>query len=217
MFYRLAPLILFFFLIVFAATLPPPGEGDNQVFYGPPIVIDPAAFYVVMIGASEEVARGVAERDFRVVLQPMPVTEPAPYAAIDVKKIIDLMIARGIPPWQIAVVGAGRGGRLTLEVSALMHLRSIRYAVFGACPKGGGKNMQRLVDLYSADMIGRILSLVLARGTASCQAVFEETTGAGWWERELEDVDTGVFERPDDLWLDHLDGWIREVPEFYKR
>jgi len=217
MFYRLAPLILLVFLIVLAKTVPPIGEGDNQVFDGPPIITDPAAFYVVMIGASEEAAHAVAERDYRVVLQPMPFSEPAPYAAIAVRDNIRLMMARGIPPWQIAVVGAGRGGRLTLEVSALMHLRSIRYVVFGACPNGGGKNIQRLVDLYSADMIGRILSLVPARWTASCQAVFEETTGAGWWERELEGVDTEVFERPDDLWLEQLDGWIREVPKFYKR
>lgn len=217
MFFRFAPLILFAVLIVLARIGPPIGAGDNQVFDGPPIVIDPAAFYVVMIGASQEVAHAVAERDYRVVVQPMPAAEPAPFAAIAVTEKIRLMMARGVPPWQIAVVGAGRGGRLTLEVSALMHLRSIRYVVFGACPKGGGKNMQRLVDLYSADMIGRILSLVLARGTASCQAVFEETTGAGWWERELEDVYTGVFERPDNLWLEQLDGWIRKVPKFYKR
>lgn len=217
MFFRLAPFILFGFLIYFAATLPPPGQGDNQVFYGPPIVIDPAAFYVVMIGATEEAARGVAERDFRVVLQPMPAIEPAPDAAFAVTENIRLMMERGIPPWQIAVAGAGRGGRLTLEVSSLMHLRSIRYVVFGACPEGGGENMRRLVDLHSANMIGRILSLVPARGAASCEAVFEETSGAGWWERDLEGVGMEVFGRPDDLWLEQLDGWIREVPEFYKR
>jgi len=217
MFHRLAPLILVAFLIVLAKTVPPIGAGKDRVFDGPPVIIDPAAFYVVMIGASREVALAVAERDYRVVLQPMPVAEPAPYAAIAVKENIDLMMARGVPPWQIAVVGAGRGGRLTLEVSALMHLRSIRYVVFGACTNGGEENMQRLVDLYSADMIGRILSLVPAHWTESCHAVFEETTGAGWWERELEGVDMGVFERPDDLWLEQLDGWIREVPKFYKR
>lgn len=217
MFFRLAPLILIVLLIVLAKTVPPIGEGDNQIFDGAPIIIDPAAFYVVMIGASDEAARAVAERDYRVVRQPMPAAEPAPYAAIDVRDTIRLMIKRGIPPWQIAVAGAGRGGRLTLEVSALMHLRSIRYAVFGACPKGGGKIMQRLVDLYSSDMIGRILSLVPSHWTESCHAVFEETSGAGWWERTLEGVDTEVFERPDDIWLDHLDGWIRGVPKYYNR
>jgi len=208
---------LLIFLAFLARDMLPIGGGDRQVFDGPPIVIDPAAFYVVMIGASEEAARTVAERDFRVVLQPMPATEPAPNAAIAVVENIRLMMERGIPPWQIAVAGAGRGGRLTLEVSSLMHLRSIRYVVFGACPEDGGESMRRLVDLHSVNMIGRILSLVPARGAASCEAVFEETSGAGWWERDLEGVGMEVFERPDDLWLEQLDGWIREVPEFYKR
>lgn len=186
-------------------------DGPGQVHDGPPRALDPARRHVVVLSNTEGLATAIASRGFVVIREPLPVSEEAPAAAIGIKEHIRLMMAQGLAPERISVVGVGRGGRLALEVASLMNLGGIRYAVMGACPKES-EGVARLAKLNAVTLKGRILSLVPETGAGSCISIFGASSGAETWEVVVEGADLGVFNRADPRWLDQVEDWITEVP-----
>lgn len=190
--------------IVFAAVLLSACDNGGDISDGPPRVLDPQARYVVVLSADADTAKAVAARGYRVVRETVPDGEDTPFAAVAVKEHIREMMARGLAPERLAVVGIGRGGRLGLEVASLMHLPRATYVVVGACP-ADGVGLDRLKRLSAATLKGRILSLVPRGGPVSCAAIFDASSGAEWWESDLP-------AQPATAWLDHLDGWFKADP-----
>lgn len=186
-------------------------DGGAAIHDGPPQVIDPQQHYVVLISNDPKQADAVASRGYPVMREAAPASEDAAAEVVGVKEHIRQLMARGLDPARITVVGAGRGGRLALEVASLMHLGEIGYVVMAACPTDG-VGVDRLRQLSAVTMKGRILSLLPETGSASCKTIFDQSSGAEWWEVVLPGTDLSVFQGADPAWLDQLDDWIKEAP-----
>lgn len=115
------------------------------------------------------------------------------------------LLAAGVPPERIAVVGFSKGGAIAMIASALLGEPRIPFVFLGSC----GDWVRGRGDV---DVRGRILSVYEASdelGT-SCEPLFAQAGEPGE-HREVR-IDTGAghgaFFRPRPEWLDPLFQWI---------
>jgi len=194
----LAKLLLCALLLALAACDDPAG----QVHDGVPRQIDTAATYVFVLpdGAEPDTARAeaLAGVGFEAVLARRKPGKAFDFAAVDVKEDLRLMLARGVPLGNLAVLGAGAGGRLALAVAAIMKAPEMHVVVLNACAEGRIPDEPVLAEGVPL-LRGHVLSL--AAPGKSCQAVLDAAPGADSWEVELSG--TG-----DSAWLAETRRWI---------
>ena len=116
------------------------------------------------------------------------------------------LVAAGVPPRHIAVVGFSKGGAIAIIASALLKDPRVNYVFLAPC----GDWVKGRDDV---DVRGRILSVYEASdedGT-SCRPLFEQASHPGK-HREVR-IDTGLahgaFFRPRSEWLRPTFQWIR--------
>lgn len=115
------------------------------------------------------------------------------------------LLASGVPPERIAVVGFSKGGAIAIIASALLKDPGVTFVFLGAC----GDWVKGRDDV---DVRGRILSIYEASDElgASCEPLFAQASDPGE-PREVR-IDTGAghgaFFRPRPEWLGPVYRWV---------
>jgi hypothetical protein len=116
------------------------------------------------------------------------------------------LLAAGVPPERVSVVGFSKGGGIAIRTSALLANPRVNFVFLAACGDGdfSGSDITvwgRILSVYEAsDEIGR-----------SCQSLFARSEGTG--KRSEVRIDTGeqhgAFYRLHDEWLTPVLRWVR--------
>ncbi len=146
-----------------------------------------------------------AQRGFHVISQARPAdTRTSDYAGVAADQVRRLM-AEGVPPEQITVVGFSKGGGITIATSSLLRVPGLRYVILAGCNKG-------VFDDTGLTLTGKVLSIHEASDNIgiSCAPLFDRSSDT---EEAVERrIDTGArhgaFYTPRDAWLDPMFTWI---------
>lgn len=117
------------------------------------------------------------------------------------------LIAGGVPPKNITVIGFSKGGGIAIRTSDLLKNDKVNFVFLASCGDGdfSGSKLDvrgRILSVYEAsDEIGR-----------SCAQLFARSKGAG--ERKEIKIETGgghgAFYRPRKEWTDPVLAWVRQ-------
>ena len=116
------------------------------------------------------------------------------------------LLAAGVPPQRISVVGFSKGGGIAILASALLANDRVNYVFLGACGDW-------VLNRDDVNVRGRILSIYEKSdelGT-SCQPLFSQAKAVRQpSERAIETgLRHGAFYRPHKEWLDPVFAWVR--------
>jgi len=127
--------------------------------------------------------------------------------ALHVALQVDSILAAGVPPSRVAVVGFSKGGGIAIRASARLGRGDITFVWMGACSPGGAPDLQpagRILSIFEAsDEIGQSCATLLQRASS----------GSVTAERK---IDTGrrhgAFFTPRAEWLTLVRQWIDRRP-----
>jgi predicted esterase len=211
-------------LACFLLGAPRAGAAAGGVLSALPRAIDPHAEYLIYLhgriveeegprptsprfGTYEyrQILDALAARGFTVVSEVRPRgTDVAAYAGKVVGQVRSLLAA-GVPPRRVAVVGFSKGGAIALVAASGLHHPDVRFVSLAGCGDW-------LFDRFKLDLAGRILSLYDAADdlATSCARAFT-AAGKALEHREIvlhAGKGHGTFFRPDPAWLDPVTDWL---------
>lgn len=134
-----------------------------------------------------------------------PGTDMAAYAGVVVSQV-ESLIARGVPPGRIAVVGFSKGGGIATRVSSYLRRPEVRFVLLAACLGGPVPSHLRLT--------GRVLSIHETSDdlAGSCAPLARQPEPPRVFE-EIE-INTGkqhgAFYQPLPAWIDPALDWIHD-------
>jgi hypothetical protein len=116
------------------------------------------------------------------------------------------LLAAGVPPRHVTVVGFSKGGFLTLGVSVIVGSEDVGYVILAGC----GSDPAWVAGL-APRLRGRFLSLRdrSDRFSPSCEPLFEAATHLREKSQHVFDtgLDHGLFYRPRGDWVGRVVGW----------
>jgi hypothetical protein len=135
-------------------------------------------------------------------------TSAADYAGTTVEQI-ERLIAEGVSPERIVVVGFSKGGAITLHVSRLLQRPQIRYVTLAACSSW-------LQSHGQFEISGQIFSVYEKSDelAGSCRDLAENSLGISSFD-EIEITtgkEHGAFYQPNPLWVEPVLNWIHDQP-----
>ena len=153
----------------------------------------------------DEILAALGAEGARVVSEVRPEDTDAREYARRIAGEVEQLIASGVSPERITVVGFSKGGAIALGVSALVAHEEVRYVFLAACSPGAQAWLE-------GELRGRALSIREASDPLgpSCAPLFERSTdGLATAEITLETgLGHGAFYLPRDEWLHPTLDWI---------
>jgi hypothetical protein len=154
-----------------------------------------------------EILRQLAARGFAVISEARPKgTDPGIWADKVVRQV-QLLLAAGVPPERITVVGFSKGGGIAQLASTRLAHPKVNFVLLAACNSGG------LAD-FKPDLRGRLLSMFddPDEWATSCGPTFAAATGPLVHQEVVlhNGQGHGAFFRPGP-WLDQVAEWIRRA------
>jgi hypothetical protein len=233
---RLASLAALLFLIAAGsvaetggtlARVPLPAPPQEAGFRQPvPDRIDPAARFLIYLhgriieergihptdprfGPYEYVAivRALEKKGFVVISEARPKgTDPEQYARI-VQGQAASLLADGVPPQNITVVGASKGAVIAMLASTLLRNRDMNFVLMSNCNDW-------VREHYEIDLYGNVLSLYDVKDAfgGTCGPIFSQSKGLNR-RREVElklGIGHALLYRPMKEWIDPVDEWAAE-------
>lgn len=221
---HIGPILLWVAFLAGACAAEVPGRGTfPQILAGVPDEIAPTARCVIYLHGAiieregirpthpkfgvyeyQEILEEFASRGFVVISEVRPAgTEVIAYAATVVDQVRTLLAA-GVPPERITVVGFSKGGAIAIFTSSLLANDQVNFVFIGAC----GEWLDKRPDVVPR---GRLLSLREASDdlVGSCVALFARSPENGA-SRELTfelGGGHGAFYRPRPEWIDPVVEW----------
>jgi len=156
-----------------------------------------------------QILEQLSDEGFEVISERRPAgTDPAAYAERVAGEVLALL-ARGVPPERITVVGFSKGGGIAILTSAALGDPGVGFVWLAACGDGSfGPSGPRPV--------GHVLSIFEASdpmGT-SCAGLFERGSSLRHEEVRIETgLGHGAFYTPRAEWMEPLTAWIHERGE----
>lgn len=140
------------------------------------------------------------------------------YSANIVRQIKTLL-AHGIPPEQITVVGFSKGNAIALLISAALKNPGVNFVVMSGISYTGTHVpgcYKKLIDRSVQFLQGRFLSIYdeSDQGCDFCQKIFQNISdGAIFKEIKVKNgLGHGLFYRPRKDWFDPVVEWIKKQP-----
>jgi hypothetical protein len=131
-------------------------------------------------------------------------TDPEQYAAKVVGQIKNLLAA-GVPPRSITVVGASRGGGIAIIASTLLKNRHVKFVIMAAC---GDWDVYRKLGI---DLWGEILSIYDIKDdmAGTCSGFFKQSKGISKKKEVVLKLGLGhgILYRPLKEWVDLVTEW----------
>ena len=158
----------------------------------------------------QEILDTFKNKGFIVISEPRPKgTDPEQYAAKVVGQIKNLLTA-GVPPQNIIVVGASRGGGIAMITSTRLKNRRVKFAILAAC---GDWDVYKKVGI---DLWGAILSVYDVNDdmAGTCSDFFKKSTGISK-KKEVAlrlGLGHGILYRPLKEWVDLVTEWALSTP-----
>ncbi|MBA3322657.1 MAG: polysaccharide deacetylase family protein [Pyrinomonadaceae bacterium] len=156
----------------------------------------------------EQIVRTLVNRGFVVISEARPKgTNPEVYAAKVVTQI-QILLKAGVPPQNITVVGASRGGAIAAITSTLLKNRDVNYVIMAAC---GNSTIYRN---FKVDLWGNILSIYDYKddGATTCRPFFDKSTGVNRRQEVVLKlgIGHGILYRPLPEWVEPVVEWTRQ-------
>ena len=160
-------------------------------------------------------ARALGDKGFIVIAeQRSPNTNVRDYA----KKISDLtraLVAKGVPPSNVTVVGFSKGGMITLSVANWNQEPRMNYVILAGCAGERRAELQKEQRTAAARLKGRMLSIYDAADPefGTCQLLFDAAGGGvkGTERRVESGRGHQAFASVDRSWLDPVVGFIESA------
>ena len=156
----------------------------------------------------EQIVRTLANRGFVVISEARPKgTNPEVYATQVVTQI-QILLEAGVPPHNITVVGASRGGAIAAITSTLLKNRDVNFVIMAAC---GNSTIYRN---FKVDLWGNVLSIYDYKddGVTTCRPFLDKSTGVNR-RREIVlklGLGHGILYRPLPEWVEPVVEWTRQ-------
>ncbi len=157
----------------------------------------------------EAILDTLAGNGFRVISEPRKMdTDPLAYAKKVATQVNDL-INIGVPPGNITIVGASKGGGIAILASSLLGNPDIRYVIMAICSSETDEEFRQNGIIIS----GKVLSIYDSADTlaGSCKDLFERSEGKGLTESKefVLGVGTGhgILYKPLDVWVLPVVNW----------
>jgi len=221
---QLVPVLmgLVLFATVCGAEDPPPVEASPQIFADLPAEIDPGARHLIYLHGAIIETQGVrpthprfgvyeyqgilevlAGRGFVVISEARPARTDGTVYAAKVAGQVEALLAAGVPPEHVTVVGFSKGGGIAIAASSLLANDRLNFVFMGAC----GPWYESRPEIVPR---GRLLGLREASDelVRPCETLFDRATGG-----ERREVVTelggghGAFYRPRPEWVEPVVGW----------
>jgi acetyl esterase/lipase len=172
------------------------------------------------------IARALSERGFTVIAEARPKETLVPDYSDKVTSQVRQLLAAGVPPRHIAVVGHSKGGFITLAVAAKVASPEVSYALLATCPLPQTHNIaggdpraffEGFVMRNKGRMLGRVLSLydVADDWMGTCGEILSDSVGLTAKEVVLKSglragMGHSLFYEPNKVWIDPVVHWIAE-------
>jgi len=212
-----------FFAAACGAQNPPPTEPIHQIFTNVPETIDPDARYLFYLHGAIIEREGIRPThpkfgiyEYRKILEVFAghglvvISEARPAGtdgAVYAKKVADqvrALLAAGVLPKHITVVGFSKGGGIAITASSILSEERLNFVFMGAC----GPWLDKRPELVPN---GRLLSIREASDdlVGSCDALFERVVGDCEREEIILELGGGhgAFYRPRPEWVDPVVEW----------
>jgi hypothetical protein len=155
----------------------------------------------------EQILAALAAGGYTVISATRPRgTEPTEYAAKVVGQI-KALLAGGVAPGHVTVVGASKGGGIAVLTAALLRNRDVNFVILAGCGAGNAGQPK------PPDVWGHVLSIYDYKdtGVTSCQRLFEHSTGLGRRQEIVTRVGLGhgLLYRPLREWVEPTVAWGR--------
>lgn len=212
-----------FFAAACGAQNPPPTESIHQISANAPDTIDSDARYLFYLHGAiieragsrpthpefgvyeyQEILEVFAGRGFVVISEARPAGTDGAVFAEKVADQVRALLAAGVPPKNITVVGFSKGGGIAITASSILSEERLNFVFMGAC----GPWLSKRPELAPK---GRLLAIREASDelVGSCDALFERVVGEGEREEIILELGGGhgAFYRPRPEWVDPVVEW----------
>jgi hypothetical protein len=222
---RLVPVLMGLVLCAPAcgAEDPPPAEASPQIFADVPAEIDPGASYLIYLHGAiiekegvrpthprfgvyeyEEILSTFAERGFVVISEARPSgTDGMVYAATVVDQVREILAA-GVPPDHVTVVGFSKGGGIAIAASSMLANDDVNFVFMAACNPWLDSHPEIVAR-------GRLLSIRESSDdlVGSCEGFFERSPSPNDHVEIVLDLGGGhgAFYRPRPEWIEQVVEW----------
>lgn len=157
----------------------------------------------------EQILQTFVSRGFIVISERRPRGTDARQYAVKVVGQVNRLLKAGVPGERITIVGASRGGSITILVSTMLKNRDVNFVILASC---GNSSVYRDTKV---DLWGNILSIYDFKdttGAGTCQKFFESSTGL---KRQKEIVvqlglGHGLLYRPLKEWVEPTVSWANQ-------
>jgi len=191
-----------------------------------PAKIDPAARYLIYLhgaiienngihptdpkyGTYEylEILQALERKGFVVISESRPKATDAKAYAQKVVEQINPLLAAGVPPNHITVVGASKGSVIAMLASTALKNRDVNFVIMANCNDW-------LARTHNIDLHGNVLSIYDMNDEfgRTCQPFFDKATGLNRRKEVELKIGTGhaVLYQPLKEWVDLVEEWARQ-------
>jgi hypothetical protein len=205
------------------AQSPPLAKPTLQILTDVPSEIDPDARYLFYLHGAiieragvrpthpefgvyeyQQILEVFAERGFVVISEARPAGTDATRYAATVADQVRALLASGVPPRHVTVLGFSKGGAIAIISSSLLANRKVNFVFMAAC----GPWLASRPEIVPH---GRLLALREASDglVGSCEGLFARAAGDGEHEEITLELGGGhgAFYRPRPEWIDPVVEW----------
>jgi len=160
----------------------------------------------------DDIVKALAARGFVVISEVRDNVAKGVYARKVVGQVKKLLAA-GVAPANITVIGHSKGGFITMLVAARLGNPNLNFVNMAGCGKWGGfgKGFGKFVARDASRLQGRILSLYDSSDNiaGSCRKAFEKAAGNVESKETVFDTGEGhgLFYGPEKIWIDEVVKW----------
>ena len=157
----------------------------------------------------EKILETFKDKGFIVISEARPKNTHAGQYARKVVDQVNRLVQAGVPPAHITVVGASKGGFITLLISTALQNRDLNFVIIAGCSDA--------VLRFDIDLYGNILTIYDEKDdiAGSCRKVFEKSSGLNAYKELKLTVGAGhgIVYQPLAEWVGPTVRWAKGARE----